>query len=93
MQNYPDANRGVGGNIKINGSTSRPSFIDAPGYYPYQINIYYDSRKTAVEKLLFTRFTGCQGVLIWDITSDDTSNSVIDELFKNSGKFRRWKLS
>lgn len=60
----------VNGNIKIAGNTPRPSFVSAPGNYPYAQNIYLETPDTAVAKLNFLKSVGAQGAIIWEISND-----------------------
>ncbi|MGZ8898286.1 MAG: glycosyl hydrolase family 18 protein [Halobacteriota archaeon] len=81
----PDAHTNA--NIKVLGSTPRPSFIAAPGEYPYVHNIYLETPATAVTKLNFLKSVGAQGVIIWELCNDvwEDGKSIIRALYQNSG--------
>ena len=77
----PDAN------IKVPGNTPRPPFVSAPGTYPYAHNIYFETPKTATDKLKFLKSIGAQGVIIWELSNDvwEEGKSIIKALYQNSG--------
>jgi hypothetical protein len=74
-------------NIQVSGSTPRPSFDTAPGNYPYAHNIYFETPATAVTKLNLLKSLGMQGVIIWELTTDDWNGgtSIIKALYAASG--------
>ncbi|MBD2255508.1 glycosyl hydrolase family 18 protein [Nostoc parmelioides] len=84
---FPNANTAANANIKISGSTPRPSFISASGNYPYAHNIYFETPETASVKLNFLKQVGAQGVIIWEISNElwEEGKSIIQGLYKNSG--------
>jgi GH18 family chitinase len=55
VQQFPGANAAADASIKVPGSTPRPSFVSAPGAYPYAHNIYFETPATAVAKLNFLK--------------------------------------
>jgi GH18 family chitinase len=87
LNQFPDADTAANGNIKVSGNTSRPPFVSAPGTYSYAHNIYFETPKTAVDKLNFLKSVGTQGVIIWELTNDvwEEGKSIIQALYKNSG--------
>lgn len=87
LAQFPDAHRAANGNIKVSGSTPRPSFISAPGNYPYTHNIYFETPDMAVKKLNFLKDVGAQGVIIWELSNDvwEDGKSIIKALYQNSG--------
>jgi len=87
LSQFPNANSAVNANIKVSGSTPRPSFLSASGNYPYAHNIYFETPETASAKLNFLKQVGAQGVIIWEISNDvwQEGKSIIKALYKNSG--------
>ncbi|WP_030542877.1 glycoside hydrolase family 18 protein [Streptomyces albus] len=89
MAEFPDAHRAENGNIKVRGSTPRPTLTEPlpPGDYPYAHNIYFETPGTAVTKLQFLRNVGAQGVIIWELSNDvwEDGKSVIKALYRASG--------
>ncbi len=87
LSQFPDANTAENANIKVAGTTPRPPFISAPGAYPYAHNIYFETPKTATDKLNFLKSVGVQGVIIWELTNDVWGNgkSIVKALYQNSG--------
>ncbi|MBD2413938.1 hypothetical protein FACHB389_19505 [Nostoc calcicola FACHB-389] len=87
LSQFPDAHTAANGNIKVPGNTPRPPFISAAGTYPYAHNIYFETPKTAADKLNFLKSVGVQGVIIWELSNDvwEEGKSIIKTLYKNSG--------
>ncbi len=87
LSEFPDADTAANGNIKVPGNTPRPPFVSAPGTYPYTHNIYFETPKTAVDKLNFLKSVGVQGVIIWELTNDvwEGGKSLVKALYQNSG--------
>jgi hypothetical protein len=87
LSQFPDALTAANANIKVPGNTPRPPFISAPGTYPYAHNIYFETPKTATDKLNFLKSVGAQGVIIWELSNDvwEEGKSVIKALYQNSG--------
>lgn len=90
VRQFPEAHLEPTANIKVPGSTPRPPFIAAPGAYPYAHNIYYETPKSAVEKLEFAKQRGAQGVLVWERSDDarEGKKSIVTALHENSGDTR-----
>jgi GH18 family chitinase len=84
---FPDAHTAENANIKVAGTVPTPPFISAPGVYRYAHNIYFETPKTATEKLNFLKRVGAQGVIIWELSNDvwEGGKSVIQALYQNSG--------
>lgn len=77
------------GNIKVHGSTPHPSFTGISGNYPYEHNIYYETPRTAAEKMEFAKMAGCGGVIIWELTNDTTGpRSIIESISRKTGNAR-----
>jgi GH18 family chitinase len=70
LSQFPDAPTAANANIKVPGNTPRPPFVSAPGTYPYAHNIYFETPKTATDKLNFLKRVGAQGVIIWELSND-----------------------
>lgn len=87
LSQFPDAPAAANANIKVPGNTPRPPFVSAPGTYPYAHNIYFETPKTATDKLNFLKRVGAQGVIIWELSNDvwEGGKSVIQALYQNSG--------
>ncbi|MUG93884.1 hypothetical protein F7734_16310 [Scytonema sp. UIC 10036] len=95
LSQFPDAPTAANANIKVPGNTSRPPFVSAPGTYLYTHNIYFETPKTATDKLNFLKSVGAQGVIIWELSNDvweggkrdvrEGGKSVIQALYQNSG--------
>ncbi len=87
LSQFPDANTAENANIKVAGTTARPPFISAPGTYPYAHNIYFETPKTATDKLNFLKSVGVPGVIIWELTNDvwENGKSIVKALYQNSG--------
>ncbi|MBW4491244.1 MAG: phosphatidylinositol-specific phospholipase C domain-containing protein [Trichocoleus desertorum ATA4-8-CV12] len=87
LSQFPDADTAANANIKVAGTTPRPPFISAPGTYPYAHNIYFETPKTATDKLNFLKSVGAQGVIIWELTNDvwENGKSIVKALYQNSG--------
>ncbi len=87
LNQFPDAHTAANGNIKVSGSTPRPPFVSAAGTYPYAHNIYFETPKTATDKLNFLKSIGAQGVIIWELSNDvwEDGKSIIKALYQNSG--------
>jgi GH18 family chitinase len=87
LAQFPDAHTAPNANIKVSGSTPRPSFISASGNYPYAHNIYLETPDTAVTKLNFLKDVGAQGVIIWELSNEvwEEGKSIIKALYRNSG--------
>jgi GH18 family chitinase len=88
LSQFPNAYNDANANIKKSGSTPRPKFRnDQSGNYPYQHNIYFETPKTAVEKLNFLKSVGGGGIIIWELSNDvwDEGRSIVKALYKNSG--------
>ena len=87
LSQFPDAPTAANANIKVPGNTPRPPFVSAPGTYPYAHNIYFETPKTATDKLKFLKSIGAQGVIIWELSNDvwEEGKSIIKALYKNSG--------
>ena len=87
LSQFPDAPTAANANIKVPGNTPRPPFVSAAGTYPYAHNIYFETPKTATDKLKFLKSVGAQGVIIWELSNDvwEGGKSVIQALYQNSG--------
>jgi GH18 family chitinase len=87
LNQFPDADTAANGNIKVPGNTPRPPFISAPGTYPYAHNIYFETPKTALDKLNFLKSVGVQGVIIWELTNDvwEGGENIVKALYQSSG--------
>jgi hypothetical protein len=87
LSQFPDANTAENANIKVAGTTPRPPFISAPGTYPYAHNIYFETPKSATDKLNFLKSVGVPGVIIWELTNDvwENGKSIVKALYQNSG--------
>jgi hypothetical protein len=87
LSQFPNAHTVANGNIKVPGDTPRPPFVSALGTYPYAHNIYFETPKTATDKLNFLKSVGAQGVIIWELSNDvwEGGKSVIQALYQNSG--------
>jgi GH18 family chitinase len=75
-------------NIKVAGSTPRPSFVTAASDYQYAHNIYFETADSAVAKLNFAKNLGVRGVAVWELSSDDPNpagTSILRALYRNSG--------
>ncbi|WP_250126677.1 glycosyl hydrolase family 18 protein [Chroococcidiopsis sp. CCMEE 29] len=70
LSQFPDAPTAANANIKVPGNTPRPPFVSAAGTYPYAHNIYFETPKTATDKLNFLKSVGAQGVIIWELSND-----------------------
>ena len=86
---FPDAHKAANANIKVSGTTPRPTLADPlpPGDYPYSHNIYFETPDTAVTKLNFLKDVGAQGVIIWELSNDvwEDGKSIIKALYHASG--------
>jgi GH18 family chitinase len=78
LSQFPDAPTAANANIKVPGNTPRPPFVSAPGTYPYTHNIYFETPKTATDKLNFLKSVGAQGVIIWELSNDVWSGGKRD---------------
>jgi GH18 family chitinase len=87
VQQFPGASTAANANIKVSGNTPRPSFVSAPGTYPYAHNIYLETPDTAVAKLKFLNQLGLQGVIIWEMSNEvwDDGKSIVKALYQASG--------
>ena len=88
LSQFPDAHNAANGNIKVPGDRDRPGFREKqPGKYPYEHNIYFETPKTALEKLNFLKSVGAQGVIIWELSNEvwQEGKSIIKALYRNSG--------
>jgi GH18 family chitinase len=87
VQQFPAASTAANANIKVSGNTPRPSFVSAPGTYPYAHNIYLETPDTAVAKLKFLNQLGLQGVIVWEMSNEvwDDGKSIVKALYKASG--------
>jgi hypothetical protein len=87
VQQFPGASAAANANIKIPGNTPRPSFVSAPGTYPYAHNIYSETPDTAVAKLKFLEMLGLGGVIIWEMSNEvwDDGVSIVKALYNASG--------
>ena len=75
-------------NIKVAGSTPRPSFVVAAGNYPYANNIYFETADSAAAKLSFAKTVGAGGVIVWELSSDvldAAGTSILGALYRKSG--------
>ena len=78
---FPDAAYAPDANIKRTGSVARPTFSTAPGAYGFEHNIYYETPKSAIEKMDFIKNVGGQGIIIWELTNDAVgTNSIVRSL-------------
>ena len=87
VQQFSGANTAANANIKVSGNTPRPSFVSAPGTYPYAHNIYLETPASAVAKLKFLNQLGLQGVIIWEMSNEvwDDGKSIVKALYQASG--------
>lgn len=87
VQQFASANTAANANIKVQGNTSRPPFVSAPGTYPYAHNIYFETPATAAAKLNFLQQIGVQGVIIWELSNEDwgAGRSIAQTLYQHSG--------
>jgi hypothetical protein len=87
VQQFPGPNTAANANIKVSGNTARPSFVSAPGTYPYAHNIYLETPASAVAKLKFLNQLGLQGVIIWEMSNEvwDDGKSIVKALYQASG--------
>ena len=88
LAQFPDADLWEEhGNIKVEGSTPRPPFVNAGGDYPYAHNIYFETPRGAGIKLWMSQYLGTQGVIIWELSNDvwDGEKSIIRRLYQASG--------
>jgi hypothetical protein len=84
---FPGAENAPDAHILQPGHTPRPSFISAPGEYPFAHNIYFETPASAVAKLRFLREQGAQGVIIWELSNDvwDNGKSITRALYHAAG--------
>lgn len=82
-------------NIRVNGNTPRPPFVNAAGDYPYAHNIYFESPGSAANKLYFSKYLGTQGVIIWELSNDvwEEGKSIIRRLYEESGNPKKEPLN
>ena len=88
LSQFPGAATAAAANIKVAGSTPRPSFTGAAGDYPYAHNVYFETPATAARKMEFLKSVGAKGLIIWEASGDvqeDNNKSVIQALYSASG--------
>lgn len=91
IKRFPNAVNLSDGNIKVKGSSPRPSFINAPGSYGYLNNIYFESPITALEKQSFAKRVGTQGLIVWEMTNDaEGEDSILGRIYPQSGNQKFW---